>query len=78
MHSGDEENVRRLAYELWEKEGRPQGRHDHHWHEARQANSPPVTQAGSAQTPAPEEGPAPAERAKPVKAKSGKLAKKKS
>ncbi|WP_236025170.1 DUF2934 domain-containing protein [Arenibaculum pallidiluteum] len=26
-----EERVRRRAYEIWEREGRPDGRHDEHW-----------------------------------------------
>jgi hypothetical protein len=26
--------VEQRAYELWEREGRPEGRHDHHWAEA--------------------------------------------
>jgi hypothetical protein len=77
MQSGDEENVRRIAYELWEKEGRPHGRHDQHWHEARHATTTPVPQAKSAQTRAPEAASPPDERVKPGKAKSGKPGKKK-
>lgn len=26
--------VRRHAYEIWEREGRPDGQHESHWHEA--------------------------------------------
>lgn len=78
MQSGDEENVRRIAYELWEKEGRPHGRHDHHWDQARHAATPPAAEAQPEQTHAPEVASAPAERAKPGKAKSGKQGKKKS
>ena len=26
-----EEEIRRRAYSLWEKEGRPEGKHRHHW-----------------------------------------------
>ncbi len=37
-HAGksEEERLRRRAYELWEREGRPHGRHEHHWHLARE------------------------------------------
>jgi hypothetical protein len=31
----DEERIRRRAHELWEKEGRPEGRHEQHWDQAR-------------------------------------------
>lgn len=34
MHQGDENDIRRKAYEIWESEGRPQGRHDDHWRQA--------------------------------------------
>ena len=34
MQSGDNERVRQKAYELWEKEGRPEGKHEDHWHQA--------------------------------------------
>jgi hypothetical protein len=34
MHSGDNERVRQKAYDLWEKEGRPEGKHEDHWHRA--------------------------------------------
>lgn len=32
--SEDEERVRRRAYEIWEREGRPEGRHEEHWRRA--------------------------------------------
>jgi hypothetical protein len=32
---GQEQQVRERAYRLWEEEGRPEGRADAHWHEAR-------------------------------------------
>jgi hypothetical protein len=41
MH--DEHHIRQRAYEIWEQEGRPDGRHDEHWAQARQeieADSP--------------------------------------
>jgi hypothetical protein len=31
----DEERVRRRAHEIWEREGRPEGRHDQHWQQAK-------------------------------------------
>ena len=34
MHQGDEDDIRRKAYEIWESEGRPEGRHDEHWRRA--------------------------------------------
>ena len=30
----DEERVRQRAYEIWEREGRPEGSHDEHWERA--------------------------------------------
>lgn len=36
MESSKEDLIRRRAYALWEKEGRPQGRHDHHWRQAQE------------------------------------------
>ena len=32
----DECEVRARAYDIWEREGRPEGRHDDHWRQARQ------------------------------------------
>lgn len=29
-----EERIRRRAYEIWERDGRPDGEHDRHWHQA--------------------------------------------
>ena len=31
----DEERIRRRAHEIWEREGRPEGRHEEHWAWAR-------------------------------------------
>ena len=31
----DEERIRRRAHEIWEREGRPEGRHEEHWARAR-------------------------------------------
>lgn len=35
MQSGGDDHIRQRAYELWEREGRPEGRHDAHWDQAR-------------------------------------------
>jgi hypothetical protein len=34
MTNEREERIRRRAHELWEKEGRPDGRHEDHWQQA--------------------------------------------
>jgi hypothetical protein len=34
MYQGDDERIRRKAYEIWESEGRPEGRHNDHWRRA--------------------------------------------
>lgn len=31
---GEEERIRRRAYEIWEREGRPDGEHNRHWQQA--------------------------------------------
>lgn len=31
----DDTRIRDRAYDLWERDGRPEGRHDDHWHQAR-------------------------------------------
>jgi Protein of unknown function (DUF2934) len=31
----DHERIRRRAHEIWEREGRPEGRHEEHWTQAR-------------------------------------------
>lgn len=30
----DEDRVRQRAHEIWEREGRPEGRHEEHWRQA--------------------------------------------
>ena len=35
MPQDDDETLRRRAYEIWEREGRPEGRHAEHWAKAR-------------------------------------------
>lgn len=34
MADDKEDRIRQRAYEIWEREGRPHGRHEDHWHEA--------------------------------------------
>jgi hypothetical protein len=31
----DEDRIRSRAYEIWEREGRPEGGHERHWHQAK-------------------------------------------
>lgn len=31
-----DEDIRQRAYDLWEAAGRPDGSHEHHWHQARE------------------------------------------
>ncbi len=58
----DFQRIQVLAYQLWEAEGRPEGRQQHHWSEAerRLHASPPLmseaTPVESAGTPATPEG----------------------
>jgi len=35
MMQQDEDEIRRRAYSIWEREGRPEGRHESHWEQAR-------------------------------------------
>jgi len=34
MDENRDERIRRRAHEIWEREGRPEGRHDEHWSQA--------------------------------------------
>jgi hypothetical protein len=34
MMNDDDERIRDRAYAIWEREGRPHGRHESHWHRA--------------------------------------------
>ena len=34
MSDYDDEAVRQHAYGIWEREGRPEGQHESHWHQA--------------------------------------------
>ena len=31
----DEQRIRERAHDIWQREGRPEGRHDQHWEQAR-------------------------------------------
>lgn len=33
--SNNEQEIRKRAHEIWESEGRPEGRHEHHWQRAK-------------------------------------------
>jgi hypothetical protein len=46
----EHERVRRRAYEIWEREGRPGGRHDDHW--GRAAEEIAAEDGGPSQDPA--------------------------
>ena len=50
MTQGDDDRIQRKAYEIWESEGRPHGRHDEHWSRAHAA----LKQEPSAATPSPD------------------------
>lgn len=54
-----EERLRERAYSIWEREGRPHGRHEDHWHQANQEEVTP--DQGGAQ---PQEGEAAQQRPK--------------
>lgn len=58
MH--DQDRIRARAYAIWEREGRPHGRDEAHWEQARRE----IAQAGSAD-------PSPAEAALPEEAATG-------
>lgn len=53
MWDDKEERIRAEAYRRWEQEGRPEGQHDRHWHEAAEAmatgGSVPVESEGTTQ-----------------------------
>ena len=63
MGDDREDRIRARAYEIWQKEGSPEGRENDHWVEAEQELDAENTGAGSAvshdtppQTPKPEAG----------------------
>lgn len=60
MPDDDEEDLRRRAYSIWEREGRPEGRHGDHWEQARRESTPTASAPS-----APETGPDPLTPAPP-------------
>ncbi|HEV7267166.1 MAG TPA: DUF2934 domain-containing protein [Falsiroseomonas sp.] len=44
----DEQRIRHRAHEIWEREGRPEGRHEDHWARARHEISKELAEPGSA------------------------------
>ncbi|WP_210529292.1 DUF2934 domain-containing protein [Rubellimicrobium arenae] len=74
MTSKSDEDIRRRAYELWEKEGRPHGRHEEHWRQALEhgGDGADTGQAPDAMPEAvsPEATPAPARKTRSRSAKS--------
>ncbi|WP_022683220.1 DUF2934 domain-containing protein [Sphingobium bisphenolivorans] len=43
MTNGHDDHIRKRAYEIWEQEGRPEGREREHWQQAQDENAlPPV------------------------------------
>jgi hypothetical protein len=40
-----ENRIRLIAYGIWEEEGRPHGRHAHHWREAERRAAQPKSRA---------------------------------
>lgn len=39
MHVDKEETIKARAYQIWEEEGRPHGRHHEHWQKAMQESA---------------------------------------
>lgn len=74
----DESTIAKRAYEIWEREGRPHGRHDDHWQKAKaELAAPKPVRAAPKVTVAPAKkkaAPAPvaAKAAKPVAVKAAK------
>ena len=53
MSEDRESRIHKRAHELWEQEGRPEGRHDHHWRQAsREVADEPGQQQGGTDAPA--------------------------
>ncbi|MDQ0995210.1 hypothetical protein QFZ34_000387 [Phyllobacterium ifriqiyense] len=56
MDNDKSQLIKNRAYELWELEGRPEGKHEHHWRTAEQevaekGNVPPVKPRATAPVP---------------------------
>ncbi|MBB3711925.1 hypothetical protein FHS00_001501 [Limimaricola variabilis] len=59
MADDREERIRKLAYEMWQRDGSPEGQHDLHWHEAARevdAQMQDESRAKGAASPAPHQG----------------------
>ena len=62
----NEQNIRELAYQIWEAEGRPEGQQDRHWslaykltsHAVRPASVAPATRVSRSRPRATDESPA--------------------
>jgi hypothetical protein len=66
----NEQKIRDRAYALWESEGRPEGRHGDHWHQAtRELDEPPAPPAS--EDPSPKRPASRAPRKKPSAVKAG-------
>lgn len=72
------EDVSRRAYELWEKDGRPEGNEQQHWYQAEKE----LSQGGNRSRPIPSQsagsapsspGPIPTSSKQPAKASAGRL-----
>jgi hypothetical protein len=71
MPDSRRERIERRAYEIWESEGRPHGRHDEHWRRAAaeidaEAVGSEETSAGGTQPPPADSAPVKAARARRV------------
>ena len=42
MSDDREDRIRKRAHALWEQNGRPEGRHEEHWHQASQEDDDPT------------------------------------
>ena len=55
MDSDKEEKIRRRAYEIWEAEGKPEGREQEHWERAAREIEQETSETGGGSTEPPEE-----------------------
>ncbi|MEZ0496483.1 DUF2934 domain-containing protein [Sphingomonas sp. IW22] len=69
-----ETRVRERAYQLWEGEGRPAGRHDDHWHDAAREIDGDETVSSEDQVQKPAEAAPPAETKRARAPRAGKAA----
>lgn len=75
MSDDRQDVIRARAYQLWEDEGRPEGREEMHWRQASRDMEEATDEAASITEPAvtamETEAPAPAEEPRPGKPKAG-------